>query len=126
MPVHRLDTPPHASVAIPGSKSITNRALVCAALADGRSTISGALVSDDTEAMIDCLGVLGIPVTRKVSSARKEDAAAGGTGGTGEAEPADETTGCGCSVPGTSSTPAGSLLGLMLGLGALIRRRRKS
>ncbi|MCA9641560.1 MAG: hypothetical protein KC492_12730, partial [Myxococcales bacterium] len=50
----------------------------------------------------------------------------GGTGGTGEAEPADETTGCGCSVPGTSSTPAGSLLGLMLGLGALIRRRRKS
>ena len=60
MPVHRLDTPPHASVAIPGSKSITNRALVCAALADGRSTISGALVSDDTEAMIDCLGVLGM------------------------------------------------------------------
>ena len=81
MPVHRLDTPPHASVAIPGSKSITNRALVCAALADGRSTISGALVSDDTEAMIDCLGVLGIPVTRKVSSARKEDAATGGTDG---------------------------------------------
>ncbi|MGE3675578.1 MAG: MYXO-CTERM sorting domain-containing protein [Polyangiaceae bacterium] len=50
-----------------------------------------------------------------------------GTGGTdGAAEPADETSGCGCSVPGTSSTPAGSLLGLALGLAALVRRRRKS
>ena len=46
----------------PGSKSITNRALVCAALARGRSTLTGALDSEDTQVMIDCLGRLGIDV----------------------------------------------------------------
>jgi 3-phosphoshikimate 1-carboxyvinyltransferase len=46
----------------PGSKSITNRALVCAALADGASTLSGALDSEDTRVMIDSLGRLGIRV----------------------------------------------------------------
>jgi 3-phosphoshikimate 1-carboxyvinyltransferase len=46
----------------PGSKSITNRALVCAALADGTSTLTGALDSEDTRVMIDSLGRLGITV----------------------------------------------------------------
>jgi len=46
----------------PGSKSITNRALVCAALADGVSTLTGALDSEDTRVMIDSLGRLGIRV----------------------------------------------------------------
>jgi 3-phosphoshikimate 1-carboxyvinyltransferase len=46
----------------PGSKSITNRALVCAALAQGDSTLAGALVSDDTRVMIEGLGQLGIQV----------------------------------------------------------------
>jgi 3-phosphoshikimate 1-carboxyvinyltransferase len=46
----------------PGSKSITNRALVCAALADGVSTLAGALDSEDTRVMIDGLGRLGIEV----------------------------------------------------------------
>ncbi len=44
----------------PGSKSITNRALVCAALATGESTLFGALDSDDTGVMIDGLKRLGI------------------------------------------------------------------
>ncbi len=48
----------------PGSKSITNRALVCAALAPGRSRLFGALLSDDTEAMVGCLGALGVSVDR--------------------------------------------------------------
>jgi len=51
-----------ATVRPPGSKSITNRALVCAALADGESTLDGALVSDDTHVMIDSLGRIGISV----------------------------------------------------------------
>jgi 3-phosphoshikimate 1-carboxyvinyltransferase len=51
-----------ATVALPGSKSITNRALVAAALADGPSIITDALVADDTEAMIDCLGSLGVAI----------------------------------------------------------------
>src|SRR5437868_7201528 len=46
----------------PGSKSITNRALVCAALADGISTLTGALDSEDTRVMIDGLRRLGIEV----------------------------------------------------------------
>jgi 3-phosphoshikimate 1-carboxyvinyltransferase len=54
--------PIRASVRPPGSKSITNRALVCAALAEGRSTLRGALDSDDTRVMIAALGQLGVPV----------------------------------------------------------------
>ena len=50
------------TVALPGSKSLTNRALVCAALADGTSTLTGALFADDTEAMIDSLQRLGAGV----------------------------------------------------------------
>jgi 3-phosphoshikimate 1-carboxyvinyltransferase len=46
----------------PGSKSITNRALVCAALAEGESVLRGALDSEDTRVMIDSLGRLGIKV----------------------------------------------------------------
>lgn len=59
-PVRPLEEPPDAAPRLPGSKSITNRALVCAALADGPSVLEGALVSDDTEAMLDCLGRLGV------------------------------------------------------------------
>ncbi len=46
----------------PGSKSITNRALVCAALANGRSTLTGVLDSDDTRYMLDALKRLGFGV----------------------------------------------------------------
>ena len=46
----------------PGSKSITNRALVCAALADGTSTLRGALDSDDTRVMVEALRTLGLTV----------------------------------------------------------------
>jgi 3-phosphoshikimate 1-carboxyvinyltransferase len=51
-----------AVIRVPGSKSITNRALVCAALADGRSVLEGALWADDTEAMVGCLRSLGVDV----------------------------------------------------------------
>ncbi len=54
--------PLHATVIPPGSKSITNRALVAAALAEGRSTLRGALVADDTAAMVECLQRLGFGV----------------------------------------------------------------
>ena len=49
-------------VTIPGSKSITNRALVLAALADGRTTLRGALWSEDTEIMVAALRKLGFEV----------------------------------------------------------------
>jgi 3-phosphoshikimate 1-carboxyvinyltransferase len=54
--------PVRATIRPPGSKSITNRALVCAALADGPSTLAGALDSEDTQVMIDALRTLGIAV----------------------------------------------------------------
>ncbi|MGD9647780.1 MAG: 3-phosphoshikimate 1-carboxyvinyltransferase [Pirellulales bacterium] len=48
------------SVRPPGSKSLTNRALVCAALANGRSILTGALDSEDTRVMFEALGQLGV------------------------------------------------------------------
>jgi 3-phosphoshikimate 1-carboxyvinyltransferase len=54
--------PLDATVRVPGSRSLTNRALLAAALADGESELSGCLESDDTEAMRDCLGALGVRV----------------------------------------------------------------
>lgn len=51
----------------PGSKSITNRALICAALANGRSILTGALASEDTHVMIDSLQRLGIQVRNDAS-----------------------------------------------------------
>jgi len=47
----------------PGSKSITNRALVCAALARGTSLLSGVLDSQDTRVMVDGLMALGVQLT---------------------------------------------------------------
>ena len=58
----RPSGPVDAEIRPPGSKSITNRALICAALADGRSILEGALDSQDTRVLIDALGTLGIEV----------------------------------------------------------------
>ncbi len=57
-----LGAPPDATVRVPGSKSITNRALLLAALADGDSVLRGALFSDDTRYMADSLNQLGVAV----------------------------------------------------------------
>jgi 3-phosphoshikimate 1-carboxyvinyltransferase len=51
-----------ARLRVPGSRSITNRALLCAALAKGRSVLEGATPSDDTEAMREGLGALGVSI----------------------------------------------------------------
>ncbi|HEY8153640.1 MAG TPA: 3-phosphoshikimate 1-carboxyvinyltransferase [Myxococcota bacterium] len=52
-----------AVLRVPGSKSITNRALLIAALASGESLLSGALESDDTLAMVEGLTALGCEIT---------------------------------------------------------------
>ena len=57
-----------ASVSIPGSKSMTNRALVLAALADGRSTLSGWLRARDTTLMIAGLQAMGVEVAEQGSA----------------------------------------------------------
>ncbi len=62
LPIDPLTAPPDAAIIPPGSKSITNRALVPALLADGPTTLTGALLAEDTNAMIDCLRTLGAAV----------------------------------------------------------------
>ena len=61
-PAPTAPAPVHATVAVPGSKSQTNRALVLAALGDGPSTVTGALRSRDTDLMIGALRTLGVDV----------------------------------------------------------------
>lgn len=65
--IRPLDRRPACALRVPGSKSLTNRALVLAALASPHaanveSMLTGALRSEDTEVMIDCLGRLGIAI----------------------------------------------------------------
>jgi 3-phosphoshikimate 1-carboxyvinyltransferase len=57
-----LDKPVQAQITVPGSKSITNRALVLAALGQGITTLEGALWSEDTRVMAECLQKLGFTV----------------------------------------------------------------
>jgi 3-phosphoshikimate 1-carboxyvinyltransferase len=58
-----LLSPIDHTVTVPGSKSITNRALILAALAEGESTLKGVLTSEDTHVMQDSLQRLGFQVT---------------------------------------------------------------
>jgi len=51
-------------VGVPGSKSITNRALLLAAMAQGTSHIRGALTSEDAAYFVSCLQTLGFDVTQ--------------------------------------------------------------
>jgi 3-phosphoshikimate 1-carboxyvinyltransferase len=62
MPIEPVAGPIDAVVALPGSKSYSNRALLVAALARGRSEITDALYSDDTRYMQRALEALGIRV----------------------------------------------------------------
>lgn len=62
LPITPISHPVRATIRPPGSKSLTNRALVCAVLAAGSSTLRGALKSEDTQVMIASLRALGIEV----------------------------------------------------------------
>lgn len=75
-----------SSIRPPGSKSITNRALVCAALAEGKSVLEGVLDSEDTQVMVQGLRDLGLRV--------RHDAVIGQI----------VLTGCGGRIPAGSAT----------------------
>jgi 3-phosphoshikimate 1-carboxyvinyltransferase len=70
--------PLRATIRPPGSKSITNRALVCAALAEGESLLTGALDSEDTRVMIEALRQLGIAVEHNATAATVRVVGCGG------------------------------------------------
>jgi 3-phosphoshikimate 1-carboxyvinyltransferase len=57
-----LQKPVRAEITVPGSKSITNRALILAALANGETILQGALWSEDTQVMVEALKKLGFEV----------------------------------------------------------------
>jgi len=61
-PAPLADRPLQATIAVPGSKSLTNRKLVLAALADSPSTLTAPLHSDDSARMIDALRTLGVEI----------------------------------------------------------------
>jgi len=71
--------PIDATVRVPGSKSITNRALLVAALAHGESYLTGALHSDDTRYMAAALNALGIAVETDVAGEAFHVRGGGGT-----------------------------------------------
>lgn len=82
--VRPVTRPIDASVRLPGSKSLSNRALLLAALAEGRTQIDRLLFADDTRLMIDGLRGLGVAI------AAEEDAARGIVVGCGGAWPNPE------------------------------------
>jgi 3-phosphoshikimate 1-carboxyvinyltransferase len=71
-----LDLPPLAgaggTVRLPGSKSISNRVLLLAALASGTTTVHDLLDSDDTRVMLDALAALGCRIDRAGTALRIE------------------------------------------------------
>jgi len=68
----RCPGPVRGTIRTPGSKSITNRALVCAALARGTSRLSGVLDSQDTRVMAGGLTALGVRIAADWESGRLE------------------------------------------------------
>ena len=61
-PAPVADHPVRGRVTVPGSKSVTNRALLLAALSGGPATVIGAPPTRDTALMVDALRALGVPV----------------------------------------------------------------
>ena len=78
--------PLDATVTVPGSKSITNRALIAAALADGPSELVGALHCDDTRYMAAALNALGVTVESDEANACFRNEGGGGTFTTPDAD----------------------------------------
>src|SRR5919112_2016260 len=62
-PAPLANGPVRGLVAVPGSKSVTNRALLLAALSGGPASVAGAPPTRDTALMVDALRALGVPIT---------------------------------------------------------------
>ncbi len=67
--IHPITHSLNASVRVPGSKSLTNRALLIAVLADGKTTLKNALFSDDTRYFASALRTLGFRVDKNEENA---------------------------------------------------------
>ncbi|HEX3728955.1 MAG TPA: 3-phosphoshikimate 1-carboxyvinyltransferase [Opitutaceae bacterium] len=69
LPIPPFTRPVRGEVTLPGSKSLTNRALLLAALCDGPVTLAGALFSEDTRIMAEALRRLGFGVREDAEAA---------------------------------------------------------
>jgi 3-phosphoshikimate 1-carboxyvinyltransferase len=125
------------TVRLPGSKSISNRTLLLAALADGRTQVHNLLASDDVDRMLEALSLLGVKITRS----RQDVVAVEGCNGCFPAKQADLFLGnagtalrpltavlamCGghyklSGVPRMHERPIGDLVDALRSLGADIR-----
>ena len=74
----KMDGRGTVSVRVPGSKSITNRALLLAMLADGPCTLTGALFSDDSRYLQQCIADLGFEIEADEKRAEVRVAGLGG------------------------------------------------
>src|ERR1022692_739702 len=85
--VPRAPGPVCALVRLPGSKSMTNRALILAALADRPTLINGPLVARDTQLMADAIRAIGGRIEELPRAGRVEPARPGEPGGPGSGRP---------------------------------------
>lgn len=67
LPIPPFTAPARGAVELPGSKSLTNRALLLAALSPGPVRLTGALFSDDTRLMAEALRALGFHIEANAS-----------------------------------------------------------
>lgn len=133
-----LGHPVDATVKVPGSKSVTNRALVVAALAGGRSTVLNPLFSDDSYWLMDALVRLGFEVRADRERGKVEvlglsgripngdvDVFVGNAGTVARFLPPALSLGPGPyrldGVPRMRERPVGDLVDAMRGLGAAVR-----
>lgn len=96
------------SIKLPGSKSISNRTLLLAALAEGNTLVRDLLASDDIHHMLNALGLLGVSVT---ASGSARDFCVNGTGGHFPVKSADLFLG----NAGTAFRPLTAALAMMQG-----------
>lgn len=82
--LHPLASSVHATVLVPGSKSITNRAFILGALSTGTTEIRGALWSEDTQVMADALRALGFEISVEMDPGEPANRNVTITGGGGE------------------------------------------
>jgi 3-phosphoshikimate 1-carboxyvinyltransferase len=79
LPIQPIVHPLDSTLPLPGSKSITNRALILAALAEGETRLAGALFSRDTKIMLAALDALGFETHSDESTASITVKGLGGT-----------------------------------------------
>lgn len=136
--IRPISRPMDRTICLPGSKSLTNRALLVAALARGTSVLSGILIADDTRLMVDALVMLGVHVEVDVARRRAVVQGVGGFFPNSDAELECGNAGtvirfltaaCAASVgefrldgsPRLRERPIGELVNALRDLGAAVR-----